>query len=212
MFSVATDKSNEELAQIRKKLDLSIPAFARRLNEKQTKVHNWIYGTAKVPEKALADARKMLAEVSSPLAVAAQLLVPIPMIGNLSASCRADWTDPMSSEDWEYVPPEMADTKGRFAARIEGDSMYDLLWPDDIVVFQSQTVPKIGCVIIFRSFDGLITCKQLIHTGKDYVLHALNPSVPDEPANGTMVGYLVGIVRQQGSRRVTVYDAHGIRP
>jgi hypothetical protein len=89
--------------------------------------------------------------------------------------------------------------------------MYDLLIPGDTVVFQRTDIPKIGHVVLFRSFDNRITIKTLKHDGTNYLLEAINSVYETVEAKGSMIGYLVGIVREQGSRRVTVYDSHGIR-
>ena len=50
------------------------------------------------------------------------------------------------------------------------------------------------------------------HDGRAFYLHPLNPAYEDSPAEGVVVGYLVGIVRMAGSKKVTVYDATGIIP
>jgi SOS-response transcriptional repressor LexA len=150
-------------------------------------------------------------EVGPPTVPAPEMRVPIPYIGAIAASDPVDWTDPYQSEVFEYVPTEMAD-RGRFSGRIVGDSMFDLLWPDDLCVFQRTDVPKIGIVCLFVSDDGLATVKTCHHDGERFLLRAVNRAYPDVPAVGRFVGFLVGIVREQGSRRVTVYDSSGIRP
>lgn len=151
-------------------------------------------------------------EVGMPQAPAAQLLVPIPFIGSIGASAPVDWTDPLESEDLEEVPPEMAEIAGRFCCRVLGDSCYDLLHPGDLAVFQSDHVERLGKMVIHRSPDKRVTVKQLKHDGERFILHPLNPSYKDEPATGRILGYLIGIVRQSGSRRLTVYDRYGISP
>jgi SOS-response transcriptional repressor LexA len=65
---------------------------------------------------------------------------------------------------------------------------------------------------MYRSPEKSITIKELKHDGKGFILHPLNPAYEDVPALGTCLGYLVGIVREVGSRKVTVYDSTGIRP
>lgn len=204
----------EELARFRDKvLRLTQNEMAERLGVPYSRYKNWEYQTPIPP--AIAD--KLLAmgygriEVGAPLIPASQLLIPIPFIGGVAASSPVDWTDPFESNVFEYVPPEMGDARGRFACRVLGDSMFDLLWPGDIAVFQKIDVPKLNAVVLFRSDDGLATIKTLKHDGERFMLHALNPGYNAEPARGTVVGYLVGIVREQGSRKVTVYDPSGIR-
>lgn len=215
MLEVAANTElGEALRKFRDTRRMTQDELAAQLGVKRDTYKNWEYGQNEPPRKVLAKLRSMGFghEVGDPLIPASQLLIPIPYIGTVSASEKADWTDPFESESFEYVPPEMGDGKGRFCCRVASDSCFDLLWPDDIAVFQRTDIPKIGAIVLFRSFDNRITIKQLKHDGENFVLHPLNPAYPDEKAEGSMVGYLVGIVREQGSKRVTVYDAHGIRP
>ena len=151
-------------------------------------------------------------EVGHPTVPASQLLVPLPYLGFVAASEPARWTDPFDSETFEYVPPEMGDVRGRFSCRVESDSCYDLLWPHDLCVFQAESVPRLGCMVLWRLPDGRVTIKHLRHDGNNYLLSPVNPAYESVPAEGQQVGYLVGIVRENGSRRTTVYDATGIRP
>jgi SOS-response transcriptional repressor LexA len=151
-------------------------------------------------------------EVGPPLIPASQLLIPITYIGYIAASNKVNWTDPFESEDFEYVPPEMGDARGRFACKIESDSMFPLLEPHDVCVFQRTEVPKIGHIILFRSKDNLVTVKQLKHDGTTYVLHPLNTSYEPTPAEGNMLGFLVGIIRERGTQRITIFDSTGILP
>lgn len=173
---------------------------------------NWEQGVAEPPPPVMAKLHVMGfgADVGPPTIPASQLYIPIPYIGMVSANMKVNWTDPFESESMEFVPPEMGDVRGRFSCRVESDSMYDFLYPNDLVVFQKDPTPKIGKVILFRAFDHRITIKQLKHDGRDYVLQPINLKYPVEVAEGDCVGYLVGIVRESGSRKLTIYDAHGI--
>ncbi len=200
------------LRSFRRKLDITQEEMARRLTLKRTTYTSYEQGQAQPPDKIIAKLREMgLDEVGPPKIAAAQLLVPIPFIGTVNASSEIDWSDPLDTEEMEEVPPEMAG-RGRFCLRVGSDSMYDLLWPGDLAVFQKDPTPKIKAVILYRSFDNKATIKQLLHDGRTYMLHPLNPSYEDYEAKGDCVGHLVGVVREIGSRRVTVYDRHGIQP
>ena len=90
--------------------------------------------------------------------------------------------------------------------------MFPFLHPDDISVLQQDSIPKIGRVVLFRLHDGVITLKQLKHNGANFVLHALNPLLEDEIAAGSVVGYVVGIVRRNGQREWTDFDPSGLIP
>ena len=143
---------------------------------------------------------------------AGEMDIAVPFIGLVSANTPPNWDFPNDTDSMEYVPAEMGHLKGRFAARIDDDCMAPLLWHDDIVVFQESSTPKVGRVVLFRTHDGYITVKQMKHDGTDYYLHPLNAKYSDSPAAGTVVGYLVGIVRYEGRRKKTDYDPDGIRP
>lgn len=210
-MSSPTPKS---LKEFRQSLNLTQAEFSNKLGIKRSRYANFETGESKPNHAILAKLRQLGfgSEVGPPLIPASQLLVPIPSIGYVAASDPVNWTDPFESESFEYVPPEMGDGRGRFACKVNSDSMMPLLEPDDTLVFQKSEVPKIGHVILFRSNDNRITVKKLSHDGKSYVLKPLNPSYEESQADGQMLGYLVGIVRERGTLRTTVYDASGIRP
>jgi SOS-response transcriptional repressor LexA len=56
-----------------------------------------------------------------------------------------------------------------------------------------------------------VTVKELKHDGERFILSSINQSFPEVPAEGIVIGHLVGIVREQGSRITTEYDSNGIR-
>lgn len=150
-------------------------------------------------------------EVSTPSIPVSQSEVAMPYAGKISAGVKVDWTDPYESEDFEFVPSSMTG-KGRFSCRIDGDSMFDLLHPDDLCVFQSHMTPRLGLVVLYRHHDMTATIKQLKHDGTKFLLHPLNPAYEDCEAEGRCIGYLVGVIRRWGTREITVYDPQGITP
>jgi SOS-response transcriptional repressor LexA len=151
-------------------------------------------------------------DLSRPTIPAPELKILAPYIGQVAASTPVDWSDPFDADEFEYVPCEMGDGRGRFSARVIGYSMHPLLLPGDLVVFQSSNVPKLGVVVLHRSTDNQVTVKELKHDGERFMLCSTNEAVPDIPASGQIIGHLVGIVREQGSRMTTEYDSNGIRP
>ena len=213
LFVAANTEMGERLRAARLKTRLTMTAFADVLGVPRSTYKNWEYGVVSNIDPAIVLKAESLVvpELSAPTVPAPLLLVPIPYIGKVAASSPVDWTDPFESETMEEVPPQMAG-RGRFSATIFGDSMYDLLLPNDVVVFQAHDVPIIGNVVLYRSEDSTVTIKTLKHNGKGFILHPENPNYEDCEATGTMVGYLVGIIRKHHSREVTVYDPSGIRP
>lgn len=150
-------------------------------------------------------------EVGRPLHPYAAMLVPIPQGAPVPCS---DWSDPLDAEYDQFVEVDSFFAgKGRFACPIIGDSMYDLLWPGDLCIWQHDMVPKLGTIIIARNSKNEATCAQLKHDGQHFVLHKLNARYDDATSDEwTALGFLVGILRVQGSKRITVYDPNGIRP
>ncbi|MEZ5163300.1 MAG: S24 family peptidase [Fimbriimonadaceae bacterium] len=209
-----TDENAARLRQFRDSLGLTQEEMAAKLEIKRSRYANYETGLREPKRKVLQSliALGYQPEVGPPLIPASQLLIPIPYLGFISASDPVNWTDPFESESFEYVPPEMGDVRGRFACRVASDSMYPILEPDDVCVFQKDSIPKIGTIIMFRSEDLRITIKQVTHNGTDFVLHPINNKYEDCIAQGECLGYLVGVVRERGTLRTTIYDASGIRP
>lgn len=204
----------QQLKEFRKAINLTQEEIAQKIGIKRSRFANFESGHSR-PDELILNQLRILgfqAEVGPPIIPASQLQVPIPYIGYVAASNPVNWTDPYESESFEYVPPEMGDARGRFACRVASDSMMPILEPDDILVFQKSEIPKLRHIILFRSKENLITVKQLGHNGSNFTLVPLNPSYDEVNADGEMLGFLVGIIRERGTLRTTIYDASGIRP
>ena len=209
------DQSSAELLKsLRLASRYTLKQFARLLDVPDTTYMNWEYGKAKPPTNILDRARAIAKgdEVTRPTIPAPELKIQVPYIGQVAASTPVDWSDPFDADEFEYVPTEMGDAKGRFSARVIGLSMHPLLLPGDLVVFQSTNIPKLGVVVLHRSNDNQVTVKELKHDGEQFILSSVNEAFAGVPAEGTVIGHLVGIVREQGSRITTEYDSNGIRP
>ena len=207
------NNSAEELKSLRTSSRYTLKEFARLLDVPETTYNNWEYGKAKTPSAILAKARAIAKgdDVTRPSIPAPELKIQVPYIGQVAASTPVDWTDPFDADEFEYVPTEMGDARGRFSARVIGLSMVPLLLPGDLVVFQATNIPKLGIIVLHRSNDNQVTVKELKHDGERFILSSINESFPDVPAEGIVIGHLVGIVREQGSRITTEYDSNGIR-
>lgn len=204
-----------DLHQWRESRRFTQDEVAKKLGVLRSTYANWEREGNSVPRKFTPRVRELMRErddVGSPSYPVPNMEIPVPFIGLVSADTKATWDSPNESDTLEFVPGKMGDGKGRFAARVESDCMYPFLHPDDIVVFQQDRIPKIGRVVLFRNHDGLITIKQLKHNGSNFMLHALNPLLDDILAEGSVVGYLVGIVRRTGQREWTDYDPTGLMP
>lgn len=189
--------------------------MAVKLGLRRTTYTAYEQGRANVPQAVYAQLQRM--GLSDPADVASPTYpspFPVSMIPRGPAVPCSDWSDPLDTDYNEYVEVDsfMAG-KGRFSCEIVGDSMYDLLWPGDICIWQQSQNPKLGTVVIAVNRDKQATCAQLKHDGQQFILHKLNPRYPDaESDHWESVGFLVGIIRVQGTKRVTVFDPQGIRP
>ena len=206
----------EDLRDFRRKvLDLTQEQMADRLGLPRTTYTAYEQDRANIPQKVYDHLKKLgfgkAPEVTNPLYPSP---VPVTLIPKGPAVPCSDWSDPLDTEYHEYaeVDSYMA-ADGRFVTEMVGDSMYDLLWPGDVCVWQADKTPKLGSIVIAVSSDHRATCAQLKHNGKEFVLHKLNPKYdPAEADHWGCIGYLVGILRLQGTKRVSVYDPSGIRP
>lgn len=206
--------SKGQLRDWRKRTRFTQAEIAAKLGMTRGGYANYEAGTAPVPERRLVALREMgfQSEVGPYTVPAPMLEIPIPYIGGVAASSKAEWSDPFESETFEYVPNEMGG-RARFCARVAGDSMFDLLWPDDVAIFEATDNPKIGTVVVYRSGESKVTIKILRHDGQRFTLQPMNSNYETCTVefDGKVLGYLVGIVRIDGSRRTTTYDPHGIR-
>lgn len=205
----------EGLKRFRQALGLTQEEMADRLDITRPRYAD--YETArrqKLPDMVLERLHLMgyMADVGLPSSPATEGEVALVSIGYVSAAMKIDWTDPFQSEDWEYVPSHMVADKGLFTCRVESDCMVPLLYPEDVCIWKVSPVPRIGAVTLYLAKGNQLTIKQLKHDGSNYILHPLNPRFEDNVADGVPVGYLVGIVRTVGRRKITDYDPDGIRP
>lgn len=203
------------LRRARKSRDWTQAQMAEAAGIKRTTYANYEAGLSNPPESVIArlmsSGIQPPSEVSNPMHPYPSVLVPIPEGPPVPCS---DWSDPLDAdyEDFIEVDPMFAG-KGRFACRVAGDSMYDLLEQGDLCIWQADKLPKLGTVVIARNAMKEATCAQLKHDGEQFILHKLNPRYPDVVSDHwECLGYLVGIIRTVGSKRVMVFDPNGIRP
>jgi transcriptional regulator with XRE-family HTH domain len=102
---------------------------------------------------------------------------------------------------------------GRFVSHMEGDCMLPYLEPDDLLVWQESSRPKLNRIVYARNGAGEITVKQLKHDGQEFILSPLN----DRYENATAAtweadAFLVGVVRVGAGTEVTLYSPDGLIP
>lgn len=216
MLLMAEHIDAEALHAWRESRRLTQEEVASKVGVSRSTYANWERQGGHVPRKYFSVVRGLMRDtgrdVGSPAIPVVNMEIPIPFIGLVNANMKTDWDTPNDTDALEFVPGKMGDAKGRFAARVESDCMYPFLHPDDLIVLQQDHIPKLGRVVLFRLNSGEITLKQLKHDGSHFVLHALNPLIEDTIAEGSVVGYVVGIVRRVGQREWTDYDPSGLIP
>lgn len=187
--------------------------IADKLGISRSTYANWEAGIQPIPEKHLRALRLLgfQAEVSKPSIPAPSTWVRLPHIGYISASTKVDWTDPYASEDFEYVATQIDDTRECFTCRVASDSMRPFLQENDLLMFKGTPVPKVGKIVLYRSPEGRLTIKWLKHDGQNYILHATNPRVDPTEADGTCLGYLIGVYHQERPK-YSIEEESGISP
>lgn len=206
---------------------MRIADLARLLEISHGRLSNWERGEHDPPTAIVMEAAKHLrvstrflltgtrdpstvAETSRPLYPVSFQLVELPYGGYVPAGT---WRDPFETEELIELEAKF-DAPGRFACRIEGDSMYPLLQPEDVAIFQAYKTrrPPIGHIILARREDQSVTVKLLEHDGENFRLKAINPRHDEAVApKWDAVGFLVGIERKRGSHQRSDYDPDGIR-
>lgn len=206
--------TGEELKELRERARMTQGEFAIKLGIEKTRYQNWEYDRVEVPDNFMARAKAIARgdDLSEPTAPAPMLNISIPYIGGIAASTPVDWTDPYESTAWEEVPYEMGDSKGRYSGRVVGLSMYPLLVPDDLLIFQASSAEKLGVIVLHRCPENKVAVKVLRQDGTNFLLESINSAFEVVPATGEVIGFLVGIIRRVGSRVTTEYDPNGIRP
>ncbi len=213
-----------EILRLREAMRFTQLEMAERLSVPLNRYKNWEYARSQTPPKILAEAKRLYAteaprsEVGAPMGAISETEVPVPYIGKIAASTPVDWSDPLEAPLLEPVPVHMMTQKGVFTARVGGDSMMPLLMPEDLCIFVAREEAPPGLIVLYMQTEvedgrelNTATIKQLKHDGTRYVLHALNPTVPDVFASGRVIGVLTGYVREIGRRRITDFDPDGIR-
>lgn len=134
----------------------------------------------------------------------------IKVVGTASAG---EGADSISDDELVDVPIEMA--RAEYSGlKIEGDSMMPLIEPGDVAVFRDHPSQRQGLVFAVRkAIDGQIIVKRLVFRENSWKLEPANETYNTEPVlpGDQLLGFLVGIVRTQGTMRTTIHDPSGIR-
>jgi SOS-response transcriptional repressor LexA len=149
-------------------------------------------------------------DVGAPQHPVAAMYAPMPMGGPVPAG---SWADPDDTEEMIEVPGFLVE-RGRFAATAEGDSMLPLIEQGDLLIFQKESRPRTGTIVLARNGQNQVTVKVLRVKDNRYVLDSLNTAYPVAEADySEHLGFLVAIWKREGvSKGMLYYDDAGIRP
>lgn len=99
---------------------------------------------------------------------------------------------------------------------IEGDSMMagerSGLMPSDLAIFRDWTREKVGRIMAAELPSGEWVVKELVYDDGRFKLRSLNERYPDIDGPFRLSGFLVGVVRDRGSRRHIILDTAGLSP
>jgi SOS-response transcriptional repressor LexA len=143
--------------------------------------------------------------------VIANGMIQLPTIGLAAAG---EWQDPSEMDDYEYVDADMVVKRNQFCFRVEGDSMFDFLYPNDLCV--ACTWPhggRSGHIAVVRGEDHKLTIKQFKSTSEGGVLVPYNSNYAIQPFRGELLGYVMGYIRLNGDgTRQTLFNPNGLIP
>ncbi len=136
----------------------------------------------------------------SPLLTLPAAATGVPVLGSIPAGPLAD-----AIVDAEGYLPLPGLGERWFALRVQGDSMADLIQPEDVVLFERGAPARDGLVCAVRVDEDEVTLKYLDREGADaYVLRAHNPAYPPRHVDAREV-QVDGVYR--GLLRGDVLDA-----
>lgn len=185
--------------------------FAEKIGVSRSAVANWETGRAKIAqehqEKILKEFPYAAEEIELPRVNAKKW--NIRQWGAISAGL-GNAAAPDLQET--YIPNEF-DRDDYGAMVIEGDSMYDFLYPSDLVIFRDWRQAKIGHVMAAELPNGDWVVKLLAYEDGKFLLRSVNPRYPDLPCdNVRLAGFLVGIIRDEGYERNIRLNPYGLKP
>lgn len=151
-------------------------------------------------------------EVSSVANIRVSPVIQVPVVGSASAGPGLEGVDEVPTE---YMTISVSLTKGDCVAfYADGDSMMPLIQPGDKVIVSKTNQPKPGVTFLVRRSGGEYSLKQVKWdaSANQWTWVSINPAYPPEPAHGEIIGMVVTIWREEGSRILTMFDPGGLRP
>lgn len=206
------------LRQIRGAYGLDQKGLADMLGVSRSAVGNW---EAEKPTPMPADMRGKVAALFPDIPLQSEggpklpgVLVPeetgkVKVYGSVSAGDGN--TSSVDGAELE-VPVQFA--RQDFGALVvEGDSMMPFLMPSDITIFRDHRQEKVGHIMCAQTAAGEWVVKKLVYESGSFRLRSLNSerNYPDIEPPFTLCGYLVGLVRDEGTERLIRLNPQGLR-
>lgn len=212
-----------KLRAFRKQLRLSQAEMARYFGVERSTYANWeaANGAQAMPNHQYAvlyslgfkDVAGESPIISGPMIPVTYPTFQMPYAGYLPAG---QWGDPMDSEDFEEVEAAHF-KKGRFCARIAGDSCHPALQREDFTIWEHHLNPPFGKIVVAqRKDDHSATVKVLEWDANENRprLRPVNPAFNDAEADGWGAVAMLVYVRWEDDEGGTMglYRPEGIKP
>lgn len=195
----------------------SLTWLAQEIGVNRQALTNWLEGTSNPRDETVWDRiRERLeslgAGVGPPLYPVGTPETPVPFWPWHAAG---GWCNPEESIDWFDLPHFLL-KPNRIVTQVQGTSMEPMIFEGDYLVFQLDSAPRYGRVVIARNHNGGATVKVLRRAPDGTPkLEPVNTShdCPDLADGLINIGYLVAILRDYAKGRGSIiWDEGGLTP
>lgn len=130
--------------------------------------------------------------------------------------CSGTWGDPLDGTESKPIDPDFTGPN-RFICRVAGDSCWPALKPGDITVWEKDTSPAPGVIVLAqRMEDSACTVKELgwDEVRSRHVLIPVNPlyEAPPDGEGWQVAARLIGVVRTSEGPKKTWLEPDGLQP
>lgn len=182
-------------------------------------VSNMLNGRTKLSRDVAETVRKLLEKpagwpwselyaAQGKVSLAGTPLTAIPVVGTVGAGPGTYNVDYDERTIW--VPANLANIGG-LGFVVDGDSMMPVLEEGTIAIFREWRQPKRGYPFLVRLRDGSLVVKNVEWREGAWVLESINQMYKPIPMDGaSLLGYLIGWYKSNGTRESTDSDPNGL--
>jgi SOS-response transcriptional repressor LexA len=193
--------TKDVIAELRKKLGLSVEDFAELCGVTRGAVQQWERGVtapnrrrAPIVAKVLGITVAELAAGESNISAGPDIGGAVPLLSDVQAGNYKEHVDNFHPGDGgeELVPTSVPVKRHTFALRVTGDSMEPEFREGMVLIVEPDLDPSPGDFVIAKNADNGTTFKQLVKDGADWYLKPLNERYPIKLLGKAKI---VGVVR-----------------